>query len=217
MLPFLQAISIWGPRMWRVADPASSDAAGVGAFNLVRRRAYETVGGWERLRAEVIEDVAMGVLLKRAGFRSTVAVGPGLVCIRWAEGAMGVVSNLTKNVFAAFRFRAALAGAAAVAMSVMCLLPFAGLALGLARRRNWLAPSSLALLSLAAIYQRHRRYTDGAGPASLLWLAAFPVATGLFLYAMVRSTVLTLLRDGVTWRGTFYALPELRRNMIPLR
>ena len=57
MLPFLHILSIWGPRMWRVADPGSRDAVGVGAFNLMRGSTYEAVGGWERLRMEVIEDL----------------------------------------------------------------------------------------------------------------------------------------------------------------
>ena len=69
MLPFLHVLSIWGPRLWRVADPQSRDAVGVGAFNLMRRATYEAVGGWERLRMEVIEDVRMGYLIKQAGFR----------------------------------------------------------------------------------------------------------------------------------------------------
>ena len=50
----------------------------------------------------------------------------------------------------------------------------------------------------------------------MLWLAAFPVATLVFVYAMVRSTVLTLVRGGVVWRGTFYSLRELREHLGPL-
>ena len=57
MLPFLHVLSIWGPRLWRVADARARDAIGVGAFNLMRRTIYDNVGGWERLRMEVIEDV----------------------------------------------------------------------------------------------------------------------------------------------------------------
>ena len=57
MLPLLHILSIWGPRLWRVADPEARDAVAVGAFNLMRRTTYEAVGGWERLRMEVIEDL----------------------------------------------------------------------------------------------------------------------------------------------------------------
>jgi hypothetical protein len=41
-----------------------------------------------------------------------------------------------------------------------------------------------------------------------------PVSTALFTYTMLRSTFLTLQREGITWRGTFYPLEELRRGMV---
>ena len=216
MLPFLYVLSIWGPRMWRVADPRSRDAVGVGAFNLMRRSTYDHVGGWERLRMEVIEDLRMGVVIKQSGFRSSVAVGRDLVRIRWAKGARGVVSNLTKNVFAAFRFRIGLAAVGTTVLTVMCLLPFAGIVLGLGDRA-WLWPSLSSIASLAALYWRHRRFADPNSAASVLWLVTFPAAALVFAYAMVRSTALTLVRRGVVWRGTFYSLGELREHLGPLR
>jgi glycosyltransferase involved in cell wall biosynthesis len=221
MLPFLYVLSIWGPRLWRVSDPRSRDGVGVGAFQLMRRATYEKVGGWERLRMEVLEDVRMGYLIKQAGFAMRVATGRNLVRIRWAHGAWGVVTNLTKNVFAAFRFRLGLMVAGTVAIAVLCLLPFGGLVLGLVGNRTWdrawLWPSLLSIGSLAALYWRYRRFADPNGAATVLWLLAFPLAGVVFVYAMVRSTVLTLVRSGVVWRGTFYPLRELREHAGPLR
>jgi hypothetical protein len=200
-----------------VADPHARDAIGVGAFNLMRRTVYEKVGGWERLRVEVIEDIRMGYLIKQAGFASRVATGRNLVRIRWARGVWGVVDNLTKNVFAAFRFRIDLMIAGTIAATVMCLAPFAGLLLGITLDRAWLRPSLVSLAALAALYWRYRRFADPNGAAIMLWLFTFPVAALVFIYAMVRSTVLTLVRGGVVWRGTFYPLPELREHAGPLR
>jgi glycosyltransferase involved in cell wall biosynthesis len=217
MLPFLHVLSIWGPRLWRVADARSRDAVGVGAFNLMRRATYEKVGGWGRLRMEVLEDVSMGVVIKQAGFRSCVVTGRDLVRIRWAHGARGIVTNLSKNVFSAFRFRIGLVAAASVALTVMCLLPFAGIVIGLVWGRAWLWPSLVSLAALAAVYWRYRRFADANGAITMLWLPAFPVATLVFVYAMVRSTALTVVRGGVEWRGTFYSLRELREHMGPLR
>jgi glycosyltransferase involved in cell wall biosynthesis len=217
MLPFLYVLSIWGPRLWRMADPRSRDGVGVGAFNLMRRSTYEAVGGWERLRMEVLEDVRMGYLIKQAGFAMRVATGRNLVRIRWAHGAWGVVTNLSKNVFAAFRFRLGLMVSGTVAIAVMCLLPFAGLAVGLVWDRAWLWPSLVSIAALGALYWRYRRFADPNGAATVLWLLAFPAAALVFVYAMVRSTVLTLMRGGVVWRDTFYSLGELREHAGPLR
>jgi hypothetical protein len=217
MLPFLHVLSIWGPRLWRIADASARDAVGVGAFNLMRRATYERVGGWERLRMEVIEDVSMGVVIKRAGFHSRVVTGRNLARIRWAHGARGVVTNLTKNVFAGFRFRMGLMAAGTAATAVICLVPFAGIIMGLACDREFLWPGLVSLTAIAALYWRYRRSADTGGAIPMLWLATFPVAALVFIYAMMRSTALTLMRGGVEWRGTFYSLRELREHLGPLR
>jgi hypothetical protein len=41
-----------------------------------------------------------------------------------------------------------------------------------------------------------------------------PVSAGLFIYTLLRSMILTLWNDGIEWRGTKYALEELRKGMV---
>jgi hypothetical protein len=43
-------------------------------------------------------------------------------------------------------------------------------------------------------------------------MVTFPAGGVLLLYALLRSTVLALWRGGITWRGTFYSLRELRQG-----
>ncbi len=218
MLPFLHVISVWGPRLWRVPDARSPrDAVGVGAFNLIRRTAYDAVGGWGVLRMEVVEDLLMGYVLKRAGFISQVAVGRDLVRVRWAQGAWGVVANLTKNLFAVFRFRLLWMAGGAIGTAVICLTPVVAVALGLSGARAWLWPGLLSAASLFALYWQYHRASYPGAVVAVLWIAGFPLATLLFLYAMMYSTLLTLLRGGVVWRGTFYPLKQLRAHAVPLR
>lgn len=209
ILGFLHANSALFSRFWRVPLKRTKEAVGVGAFNLVRAEAYREIGGFEALRMEVLEDLRLGVEMKRHGFRQRVAFGRDLVRIRWVVGASGVIRNITKNVFAAFRFRVWLTLAACAALAVFCLGPFAALA-----GPWWIRASGLlVLLLLFLLYRYYRRYTGI--PA---WYAVtFPAAACLSLYAILRSMVLTLARGGVVWRGTLYPLAELRKNAGPLR
>jgi hypothetical protein len=48
----------------------------------------------------------------------------------------------------------------------------------------------------------------------LYYFFLHPVSTALFVYITLRSTILTLSRGGVLWRGTFYPLEELRRGRV---
>jgi len=130
---FLTA-GLWVSRLWKVADPRTRDFVGAGAFNLVRRAVYEQLGGFEALRMEVVEDARLGWMVKRAGFRQRVAVGPGLVSLRWIHGAFGIVGNLEKNGFASFRYRIGLSLLACFGLAVQAVWPLVALAAG---GRRW--------------------------------------------------------------------------------
>ena len=105
MIAFFQALFVFGHRPWKVADPDARDHMGVGAFNLVRRPVYEAVGTYQALRMEVLDDMKLGKVVKNAGFSQRNVFGADLISLRWAEGAFGVVNNLTKNFFAVMSFQ----------------------------------------------------------------------------------------------------------------
>jgi len=41
-----------------------------------------------------------------------------------------------------------------------------------------------------------------------------PLGAAIFCYVMLRSTIVTLWRQGVVWRDTFYPLDELRKGVV---
>lgn len=205
VLAVFQSISQWSIRLWRVADPKARDCFGAGGFNLVRREVYERLGGFETLRMAVIEDLSLAREIKRAGYAQRIVTGPGLARIRWIQGALGIVDLLEKNGFAALRYNVGLALAVCFGLVLDIVLPFAAIAHG-----GWAAAAGVVMCgSIGLSYIASRRVTQ-VSP----WLAAlFAPAAAIVLFALVRSMVLTLLRDGVEWRGTLYPLKELRRNL----
>lgn len=209
MIAFFQGISALFSRFWRIPVEGAKESMGVGAFNLIRADVYREIGGFESLRMEVLEDLRLGYEVKRRGYRQRVAFGRDLVRVRWVVGAAGMVRNITKNFFAAFRFRVWVTLVVCLGLALLCLGPFAALA------GNWWMRGStvLVLTVLLLLYRYYRQYT-GIGA----WYAlTFPVASCLVLYAILRSMIVTQVRGGVMWRGTLYPLAELRRNAGPLR
>lgn len=209
LLSFLQVIAMWAVRTWRAADPnAKRDAVGVGAFNLVRSSTYKDMGGFEALKMEVLEDLTLGRRIKLAGYRQRVAVAPGMVSVHWASGVAGIVRGMTKNCFAVFEYRAGLLTAATAGMLLLCVGPFAFLATSGMR---W--PAIVALAAAAGMYVLSGRVSGMTG-----WYAVLlPVSAVITAYALVRSMAVTLAHGGVTWRGTFYPLDELRRHRRQVR
>lgn len=207
MIAFFQTLFVFGHHPWKVADPTTKDHMGVGAFNLIRRRAYEGVGTYKALRLEVLDDMKLGKVVKNAGYAQRNVFGEDLISIHWAQGTMGVVQNLTKNFFAIVSFQWWRALASCFLLAFLNIMPFLGICLapGLAR-----LPYAVALFSLFGIYVGMSWHSDVAPYYFLL----HPVGSVLFAYTILRSTWLTLVRGGVEWRGTFYPLEELRRGMV---
>jgi GT2 family glycosyltransferase len=207
LLGYLQVMGLWATRPWRASDPKSiRDSIGIGAFNLLRTPAYQQLGGFDALRMEILEDLTLARRIKLAGLCQRVAVAPGLVTLHWASGAMGVINVMTKNLFAVFHFRTPLVLLFCLWLTLFCLGPMAFLALPDTR-----TPAVLTLISIAALYALSSRH-------SLIspWYAVlFPAGAALFIYSLIRSALTTLKHGGVTWRGTFYPLAELRKNYTP--
>ncbi len=205
MISFFQAMFIFAHRPWKVRDPKARDVMGVGAFNMVRRTAYEKIGTYRSMRLSVVDDMRLGEKVKQAGMASRVAFGDGMVRVRWAVGARGVVRNLTKNFFAHLHYNLAFAVMAVFGLLWLHLGPWVGtiFATGWAR-----VGYSVALFSLLMVYVGMGMRTK----ISVGYVLLHPVASVLMVFTLVRSTVLTLAHGGVEWRGTFYGLKELKRN-----
>ncbi len=207
MIAFFQTMFLFGHRPWKVADPSTDDHMGVGAFNLVRRRVYDAVGTYEALRMEVLDDMKLGKVVKKAGYAQRNVFGGDLISIRWAKGAMGVVNNLTKNFFAVLSFQWWRTVISAIGLAFLNYGPFLGmfLAQGWAR-----VPYAVALGSMFLIYIG-MSWRSAVPPHYFL---LHPVSTTLFIYTLLRSMILTLWNDGIEWRGTKYPLEELRKGMV---
>ncbi len=207
MIAFFQTMFVFGHRPWKVADPKSRDHMGVGAFNLIRRSVYESIGTYEALRMEVLDDMKLGKVVKNAGFAQRNVFGGDLISIRWANGAIGVVNNLTKNFFAVLSFQWPRTLISAFGLAFLNLMPFLGV---------WLAhgwerlPYAVALGSMLSIYVG-MSWRSGV-PAYYFLL--HPVSTALFVYTLMRSMFHTLWNNGIVWRGTRYPLEELRKGMV---
>jgi len=203
MLATMNALSQWMIRLWKVSDPRAKDYIGVGAFNLIRRDVYEKLGGFEALRMEVLDDLRMGWMIKRAGYRQCVILGPDLVRLRWLHSALGVVHLAEKNGFAAYRYNVALTLLAGLGLATIALLPLIAIVAG-----GWaLVAGLLSYIAVGLTFWGNRKVT--AAPA---WLAIlYAPATLVVLYALMRSMMLALVRKGIDWRGTRYSLSEIRR------
>jgi glycosyltransferase involved in cell wall biosynthesis len=200
---FLSAFFIWlVPTRWK------RFYCGVGAFNLVRSEVYRDVGGFERLRLDVLDDVYLGRIVKQAGYRQELLVGDDLVSVRWQGSFWGVIRGLEKNSFASLHYSLRELITATLVLLVLCFAPYAGFCF-------WQIPAAWGYLgSLALVHATYGYLAVRCSGGSLLTTPVLPVMFLAFIYALWRSAIVTLRQGGVRWRDTFYSLEELRSNQL---
>jgi glycosyltransferase involved in cell wall biosynthesis len=201
-LAFFLANDIYG-----VANPSSRAYVGVGAFQLLRRSTYEAIGTHRHLAMEVVDDMKVGKLVKQSGFRSCVGIAQEFVVVRWQSGARNIIRGVTKNFFAAFGYRVAFAAVALCGMLLLNVAPFIAVFAG----HGWIRV--FAGIAVAAALCLHGG-VDVVNRASPLYALTYPIGAILFCYMITRSVAVTLWQGGVTWRGTFYPLKELKRGVV---
>ena len=195
---FLAGLADWFARANR---DLPGGYVGFGAFNMVRASTHRAFGGHEPLRLTILDDVRLGLLVRRAGGRCRAFLGGEDVRCHWGT-TLGQGIRLTeKNYFAAAHYRGGVVGF----LVVVIVLLWVGVWPRWPRARcsGWwpAAPAGCSPCPPSS----SRGGCTGRSPAHS-WRRSSTLAA----YAIVRSAVLTLRRGGVRWRDTFYPLAELR-------
>lgn len=202
LMPNLALTLYTGPAFAIARPRARWAAAGGGAGNLVRRAAYEAVGGHAALRDSVIDDVRLAYRVKAAGFRIAAARAEDRVAVRMYRGFREVWDGFTKN--AAYLFQGAVGVLLFLLMAgtlVLALLPAAALLLSAAGAMA-LPPADVALASAALALVLAARLILAAALAQPLWPSAtHPIMTAVWSGILARSLFHRFVLRRLTWRG----------------
>ncbi len=191
--------------IFRISNPKSQGAAGVGGFFLMRREVLDRVGGYTALKNEVLEDVRLAEMIKQSGARLLVEHAPALLRTRMYSNFKEMWECSTKNWFAGFRFSLPFAMSGVLSMYTMAVAPTLialGSAIGIAAGGGgnlWLifvpalASWLIQILVLAIVSKRSE--------VSPVYALTAPLGLGT-LYAMLfDSSIRVTTGRGVTWKG----------------
>ncbi len=179
-----------------VNDARSPAAAANGQYLLIRRDAYEAVGGHRSVCGQVLEDVALARHVKQAGYALHFALGQGIARVRMYRGLAALWQGWTKNLFPLMG-----GSLGAVARELLSVVPWIPLVLILLAPLHRILPT-LGLLLLAG---RHAAY------AAVLRRNRFPISRILYyvpavaLYsAALAASAWRYARGRVVWKGREY-------------
>lgn len=198
---------IVGIRPWRVSDPKSHGYAGVGAFQMIRRSAYEAMGTHRRLAMEVIDDMKLGKLAKEAGVRSGVAKAGHAVSVHWHAGIRNMIRGTTKNFFAASGFKLRVTSLQVFSLLLMCVFPVVALPFA----HGWARAFAAIAVGVPLVAEGGVAIEFETSP---VYAVTYPIGALIFAWMLARSAIVTLWQGGIVWRGTFYPLEELKRGVV---
>ena len=194
-------------RPWKAKDPASKSFIGVGAFNLVTMEAYKASGTHRAIAMRPDDDIKLGKLLKKAGYRQEMLLGMGLLTVVWYSSMRELIEGLMKNFFAGLEYNVPISIGAGIVVLLLNVWPFA--AIFAVRGVAWILYTLALIVMLVFISDANRFY------GLPRWYAlAHPFSAVLFVYILWKSMVLTLWTGGINWRGTHYPLTLLRANRV---
>lgn len=181
-------VSLW--RMWRSMGLRGANAAAIGQYLLVKRDAYEAAGGHTAIQDKILDDVFMGVNLKRNGHRIAITDGPWVVC-RMYRGFNDMVMGFSKNAFAILNGSLPLSAVFIAFTLGVFFLPMALWAAGVAPVTAPLA-IALALLNFALVNTRIGQ------PALLALLYPIQLLVGI---GILLNSIRWRMTGKVMWKG----------------
>jgi len=191
------------PFRW-VADPRKRTAGAAGGCILVRRATLEEAGGLEAIRSALIDDCALGRLIKRVGGRAWLGFTRSVTSVRDYRGLRDVWDMVARSAFHQLRYSFVLLLGTVLGMLLLYAVPPIASLLGLvAVVRNVpggipliaAAGAAWALLSLSFVpILRHQ--------GSRAWVApCLPVAGVLYTAMTISSAIRHWTGRGGLWKG----------------
>lgn len=175
--------------------PATMVAAN-GQFMVARRDSLVAVDGFRRVRGDVLDDVALGRVLKRAGFRVAVVDGTNLATCRMYDSWSTLRDGYTKNLWSATGSPAGAAVFGSVLAASYLVPPLACAFGAIAGRRRLATLGGVGTIAGIAGRLVSAQTTGGRRRDSL----AHPVSIAALLALIVRSW--RYHRRGlVVWKG----------------
>lgn len=193
-------------RPWAVRNPRSNASLGVGAFNLVKRTAYEKAGTHTAIALRPDDDLQLGAHIKESGGRPDALYGRDQIGLEWYPSVKEFVAGLMKNTFSVFDYNLLKVIVTGVMpLLLLLVLPLPILLLFGGNTEWWMAGGIL--------FSQIVLFAWPGGLRTKWWYALMvPFAGALLIYILLKAAITTLKQGGIYWRESFYPLSELKKK-----
>ncbi|HXR87285.1 MAG TPA: glycosyltransferase, partial [Stellaceae bacterium] len=190
--PFVFFFALLYPFSWS-NNPRRATAAAAGGCVLLRRSAYERIGGYAAIKGELIDDCALAAAVKNSGGSIWLGLTQGTESVRLYPEIADIWNMVARTAYTQLGYSPLLLAGTVLGLVVTYLGPVLLLFAG----------GKAALLSLAAwlimtgCYAPMLRFYG----RSLLWAPLLPAAASVYLGATIASAWRHWRGRGGEWKG----------------
>ena len=188
---------------WDAKKPKSKAFVGIGAFNMVRRDAYEKIGTHQCIKLRPDDDLQLGFRIKSAGLRQDVLTGMGYIRLEWYKNLRQFSNGLLKNAFAPSEYKLGRALGSVIFILISIALPMPLM---------FIFGSAMIRLVACAVLLFHIIYMILVPPNKWWYALMIPFAGFFIAYTFLRAIIITVRQGGIYWRESFYPLAMLRNK-----
>ncbi len=175
----------------------------LGPFMMVRREVYRRAGGYEAIRNNIVDDIALAREVKKAGGRVTIMDGTDLVSVRFYRNFREIWDGLSKSIFGALDYSLTTAALYIIAGWSLFIYPYLLVFQSLAFREfhllSFWVPSFHIALAWLMYYKVARRFK--LSPFTPVFSA---LTVALTLLMIINSVRCSFLGKGLAWKGRYY-------------
>ena len=215
-LPILWTLSVANYSPLKANNPNSKVGYFFGSFFLISRKTYEKVGTHKAVKAEIVEDGALGRKVKEQGFKLKVVDGKNHIQARWARNPSTLWHGLRRLIISIYKREKIKACLMVIATFLLLLLPLVGLTYSIGISILYqinitdymtilntviLSLSIISILLVIATSILHLKYLIYQ---NILYSIGFPLA-GSFVFVSFLISLLNSGRKGsVDWKDRKY-------------
>jgi hypothetical protein len=187
------------PLIYRTRDPRV--LAANGQLLMIRRSALEAVGGWSRVRTEIVDDMALCRAVKRSGRRVVFADGDRMAeCRMYPDGA-ALMGGFAKNFYEGIGGHPLAMIVVLVLHLVLFVAPYVALPIALATGAGGLAAAAAVGVGANVCLRLIMAWRYGHSPLSVL---LHPMAVVAMMGVLGNSFRMSR-RGDIRWRGRSYS------------
>lgn len=184
--------------------PFPFTSVAIGQYIMIKKKVFESVGGYEAMKTLISEDVFLARYIKKHGYKTIFTDCKRAALCRMYTGYTESVNGITKNIFSFLSNNSAIILTAIIAVSLFLLLPFPlfiGTLISNVTAGGWITTSTVLLgINVFVMFVVWSLVTGSQHlPFSTPFL--YPILFGNLVYMATLSYVRTITGKGYVWKG----------------